>query len=217
MSYISISPDIAVLRAIFLDTYNDVSPRCFPREKLCYINIFFYCCPIARCVTIGSQCMLIGSALLFITSQTDIFLFHIQVEHEGLVFKCDKCSLTFKNDTQFKRHMHMEHSNSTKYDCKFCGKRCADMKRFKAHEASHQEPQYQCSICAKTYRREDNLIAHERLHRGERPFNCTNCSASFTTKQGLRQHRRGVHKISGPQGGKTGWSRKRKRSKDESE
>ena len=60
MSYIFISPDIAVLRAIFLDTYNDVSPWCYPREKLCYINIFLYCCPIARGVTIGSQCMLIG-------------------------------------------------------------------------------------------------------------------------------------------------------------
>ena len=154
----------------------------------------------------------------FIVLKYHIFPIPIQAVHEGKGFKCDICSVTLENYTYLRKHKYFEHSigNLGKtYECKFCGKRLFSLSRFKVHERQHLEPQFQCSICAKRLMSEANLIAHERAHRGEKPFDCSTCGAGFTSLHGLQQHKSGVHKISGPQGRKTGWSRKRKLCTDE--
>ena len=138
------------------------------------------------------------------------FFLPIQAEHEGTGFKCDICSLTLRTYYLLSNHKKVEHSKDPKYACKFCGKRFCNQHAVKLHERSHQEPQFQCSFCAKRLKSETNLIAHERVHRGEKPFKCSSCSGAFTSPGRLRQHERGVHKISGPRGGKLGWSGKRK-------
>ena len=134
----------------------------------------------------------------------------MQTEHEGVGLKCDMCSLTLSSVYHLKKHKTLEHSTDTRLACKFCGKRCVSEYFVKLHERRHQEPQFQCSICAKRLKSEKNLIAHERLHRGEKPFKCSTCNDGFISAGSLRQHERGVHKISGPQGGKTGWSKANK-------
>ena len=52
--------------------------------------------------------------------------------------------------------------------------------------------------------------SHERAHRGEKPFPCTVCSASFSGRHSLAQHMSGVHKIAGPKGRKVGWGHAKK-------
>ena len=61
------------------------------------------------------------------------------------------------------------------------------------------------SLCEKMFKSKQTLEAHEREHRGERPFPCSMCSAGFTSYHGLDQHVKGTHKIVGPKGGKAGW------------
>ena len=134
----------------------------------------------------------------------------IQAEHEDIGFKCDVCPLTLKSVHHLKIHKKKEHSKDTNFACKFCGK--IFYNNLKEHEKTHQEPKFQCSICAKRLKSEGALIQHERLHRGEKPFDCSTCGGGFASLDSLRQHERGVHKISGPRGGKTGWSRKSKQS-----
>ena len=112
------------------------------------------------------------------------------------------------SNSQLTRHKNLKHSKNTKYDCKFCGKRLGGWHDATKHELSHREPQFQCSICAKEFKADRALIAHEKFHRGEKPFDCSTCGGGFTSLHGLRQHEKGVHKISGPRGGKTGWSGK---------
>ena len=139
---------------------------------------------------------------------------HIQTEHEGRVLKCDLCPATFTTYHHLKSHKVIEHTTDEKYACKHCGERFRDVIRRRIHEKKHEEPQFQCSYCAKRLKSEDNLLAHERYHTGEKPFSCSMCDAAFTNRNGINQHERGVHKIA-TRGGKIGWVYgKKKKSQD---
>ena len=68
--------------------------------------------------------------------------------------------------------------------------------------------QFKCSYCGKMFRKKENMEAHEGQHRGDKPaFPCSLCTAQFPLKERLNQHMKGVHKIAGPKGGRTGWVR----------
>ena len=141
-----------------------------------------------------------------------------QAEHEGICpYKCDICSMTFKTAHEFRKHKGTEHSDVA-HDCKICGKSFSYRAKLKDHMLRHQEPEFQCSMCAQRFIYERQLAAHERKHRGEKTYSCTVCSSSFYNSTGLGQHMRGVHKISGPRGGKLGWAwGKKKKSTSEHE
>lgn len=45
-----------------------------------------------------------------------------------------------------------------------------------------------CSICGELYSRRDNLKVHQRVHSGEKPFQCEECGAKFRWVGVLRTH-----------------------------
>ena len=99
--------------------------------------------------------------------------------------------------------------------CQKCGLKFRDAGGLNVHMLSHEEPQFKCSFCGKMFKRWYTLEAHERAHKGEKPFPCTICSASFTNQNNLSQHMKGVHKIVGPKGGKVGWVHGKKQKKND--
>ena len=136
---------------------------------------------------------------------------HIKTIHEGRdsykkPHDCTICGMTFQTYWFMKSHrakVHFREKNERQ--CQKCGLKFATPHLLKSHLLSHEAPQFKCSVCGMMLKKRINLEAHERAHRGEKPFPCTICSASFTAQRLLAQHMKGVHKVVGPRGGKVGW------------
>ena len=141
---------------------------------------------------------------------------HIKTIHEGRdsykkPHDCTICGMTFQTYGLMKSHrmkVHLREENERQ--CQKCGLKFATPHLLKSHLLSHEAPQFKCSVCGMMLKKRINLEAHERAHRGEKPFPCTICSASFTIKNQLAQHMKGVHKVVGPRGGKVGWTHGKK-------
>ena len=135
---------------------------------------------------------------------------HIQVVHENMKFNCEQCQTSFNSKNMLRNHHIRYHSTDKRFECKACGFRTGYLKTLRRHEEIHDESrervQLQCSFCPKKLSSQQTLAAHERHHTGEKSFKCTRCPAAFTSNMGLAQHTKGVHKIAGQRGGKTGWS-----------
>ena len=140
---------------------------------------------------------------------------HIRQVHEGVyryIRACSICGEGFKNSIGLKRHLYRKHGEGDPKLCPQCGYSGPTARDMKEHMLCHKDPSHKCNHCGKMCRTKHSLEEHERLHTGERPYTCSICGSGFPSSGGLGQHKRGVHKIAGPLGGKLGWSRKGKKS-----
>ena len=142
---------------------------------------------------------------------------HVKRVHEGKEqyhkkpSSCPICGITFQTRKLMYGHKVKVHFREEyERQCQKCGLKFASPGLLKSHLLSHEASQFKCSVCGKMLKKRRSLEAHERAHRGEKPFPCTICSASFTIKNQLAQHMKGVHKVVGPRGGKVGWTHGKK-------
>ena len=134
---------------------------------------------------------------------------HVRSVHNEEKYPCSECSEVLKSHVLLRQHLIVSHSTDEKFNCRHCGIRFGTLWSVKVHERSHEDPKFKCKFCSKMIKSKTTLANHERIHTGEKPFPCSVCSAGFTSKSGLGQHMRGVHKIAS-HGGKLGWQKKTK-------
>lgn len=80
--------------------------------------------------------------------------------------------------------------------CPICGK--TNLKHMTRHMKDHRlraNAKMQCPYCKRGFSRHTDMIQHQRIHTGERPFICEICAFTFTSASSLLRHHKLTHII----------------------
>nr|XP_055060880.1 zinc finger protein 354B isoform X2 [Misgurnus anguillicaudatus] len=84
---------------------------------------------------------------------------------------------------------HIEKGKRKGYICKYCGKAFPGMSNVVAHQRVHTgERPFKCDICGKLFTEAGNLKKHQRVHTGEKPYTCNRCGKQFAWICNLKTH-----------------------------
>ncbi|XP_016088279.1 zinc finger and SCAN domain-containing protein 2-like isoform X1 [Sinocyclocheilus grahami] len=84
---------------------------------------------------------------------------------------------------------HMEKGRRKSYVCKYCGKAFTGLSNVVTHQRVHTgERPFKCDTCGKLFTEAGNLKKHQRVHTGEKPFICPRCGKRFAWICNLKTH-----------------------------
>lgn len=103
--------------------------------------------------------------------------------------QCAKCPASFACSMSYKLHLK-RHSNERDLTCHLCGKSFIRPDALKKHLTGFHEnlKAFYCHICSRTFK--GHLPQHIRTHEKTKLFNCTICDSFFSQKSQLIVHQR---------------------------
>lgn len=114
-------------------------------------------------------------------------------------YKCQVCKKTFQLYSVYYHHQ-LQHNMKHKYTCRMCGTGCATFKALSLHKCSKSiittgsngAKQYRCHMCEATFSSGQGLSNHRRSHmtRERNQRECNCCNRVFENEMRLKKHRR---------------------------
>ncbi|XP_072166196.1 uncharacterized protein [Diadema setosum] len=110
--------------------------------------------------------------------------------HQVPKHKCPHCGKVFVRRLSLKIHIQKVHEGVRKFHCQYCGRSMSTQGSLLDHERLHTgEKPYECSDCGKRFRLCQAYKTHKaRKHSQENLFACNLCPKRFATRQMLRKH-----------------------------
>jgi len=72
---------------------------------------------------------------------------------------------------------------------------CTAVKRLRSHMRCHGEKTFECDLCTKKFTMRAQLVRHQLVHSGLKPFVCPYCTYRSAIIENLRKHCHAVHKV----------------------
>ncbi|XP_073964461.1 uncharacterized protein [Choristoneura fumiferana] len=111
------------------------------------------------------------------------------------LYTCDYCGNVYDKKPSLRIHIIQKHLNVLPYVCDTCGKRTSTLAHLRSHEAVHttQRKLYKCA-CGAEMRTELGYHLHQRIHTGEKPYECEECGDRFLSASRRLDHIKRRHR-----------------------
>ncbi|XP_034015584.1 zinc finger protein 501-like [Thalassophryne amazonica] len=104
------------------------------------------------------------------------------------LFNCSECETIFGHANYFRQYEKRQTSEKA-VKCLEC-ERCSQEGHLNIDRIHTGDKPFGCSECSKRFRNKSSLQVHVRIHTGEKPFRCFKCDKRCRTKSALKTHMR---------------------------